>query len=100
MNLKIPLLFMIYSAVLIVAISTLFFIKSKVIIQNKELNWLNNQISQEKNNIQILKAEFAYLTTPERINKLQKKYLNLKSLDKNHYQTLDEYEQYKNNIHK
>ena len=81
---------MIYSAVLIVAISTLFFIKSKVIIQNKELNWLNNQISQEKNNIQILKAEFAYLTTPERINKLQKKYLNLKSLDKNHYQTLDE----------
>ena len=72
MNLKIPLLFMIYSAVLIVAISTLFFIKSKVIIQNKELNWLNNQISQEKNNIQILKAEFAYLTTPERINKLQK----------------------------
>ncbi|WHA04875.1 hypothetical protein N3Z17_06555 [Candidatus Bandiella numerosa] len=90
MNLKIPLLFMIYSAVLIVAISTLFFIKSKVIIQNKELNWLNNQISQEKNNIQILKAEFAYLTTPERINKLQKKYLNLKSLDKNHYQTLDE----------
>jgi cell division protein FtsL len=90
MNLKIPLLFIIYSAVLIVAISTLFFIKSKVIIQNKELNWLNNQISQEKNNIQILKAEFAYLTTPERINKLQKKYLNLKSLDKNHYQTLDE----------
>ena len=90
MNLKIPLLFMIYSAVLIVAISTLFFIKSKVIIQNKKLNWLNNQISQEKNNIQILKAEFAYLTTPERINKLQKKYLNLKSLDKNHYQTLDE----------
>ena len=90
MNLKIPLLFMIYSALLIVAISTLFFIKSKVIIQNKELNWLNNQISQEKNNIQILKAEFAYLTTPERINKLQKKYLNLKSLDKNHYQTLDE----------
>ena len=90
MNLKIPLLFMIYSAVLIVAISTLFFIKSKVIIQNKELNWLNNQISQEKNNIQILKAEFAYFTTPERINKLQKKYLNLKSLDKNHYQTLDE----------
>jgi hypothetical protein len=79
MNLKIPLLFMIYSAVLIVAISTLFFIKSKVIIQNKELNWLNNQISQEKNNIQILKAD-----------KLQKKYLNLKSLDKNHYQTLDE----------
>ena len=90
MNLKIPLLFIIYSAVLIVSISTLFFIKSKVIIQNKELNWLNNQISQEKNNIQILKAEFAYLTTPERINKLQKKYLNLKSLDKNHYQTLDE----------
>ena len=90
MKLKISLLFIIYSTVLITAISILFSIKSKVIIQNKELNWLNNQISQEKNNIQILKAEFAYLTTPERINKLQKKYLNLKNLDKNHYQILDE----------
>jgi cell division protein FtsL len=90
MKLKISLLFIIYSTVLITAISILFSIKSKVIIQNKELNWLNNQISQEKNNIQILKAEFAYLTTPERINNLQKKYLNLKNLDKNHYQILDE----------
>ncbi len=69
---------------------TLFSIKSKVITQNKELSWLNNQILQKKNNIQILKAELAYLTTPERINNLQQKYLNLKSIDKRQYQTLDE----------
>ena len=90
MKLKISLLFLIYSTLLIVIILTLFSIKSRVITQNKELNWLNSQISQEKNNIQILKAELAYLTTPERINKLQKKYLNLKNIDKRQYQTLDE----------
>ncbi len=90
MKLKISVLFLIYSTLLIVIILTLFSIKSKVITQNKELNWLNSQISQEKNNIQILKAELAYLTTPERINKLQKKYLNLKNIDKSQYQTLDE----------
>jgi cell division protein FtsL len=90
MKLKISLLFLIYSTLLIVTILTLFSIKSKVITQNKELSWLNNQILQEKNNIQILKAELAYLTTPERINNLQQKYLNLKSIDKRQYQTLDE----------
>jgi cell division protein FtsL len=90
MKLKISLLFLIYSTLLIIIILTLFSIKSRVITQNKELNWLNSQISQEKNNIQILKAELAYLTTPERINKLQKKYLNLKNIDKRQYQTLDE----------
>jgi len=90
MKLKISLLFLIYSTLLIVIILTLFSIKSRVITQNKELNWLNSQISQENNNIQILKAELAYLTTPERINKLQKKYLNLKNIDKRQYQTLDE----------
>ena len=84
MKLKISLLFLIYSTLLIVIILTLFSIKSRVIIQNKELNWLNSQISQEKNNIQILKAEIAYLTTPERINKLQQKYLNLKMFLKNY----------------
>ena len=89
MKLKISLLFLIYSTLLIVIILILFSIKSRVITQNKELNWLNSQISQEKNNIQILKAELAYLTTPERINKLQKKYLNLKNIDKRQYQTLD-----------
>ena len=89
MKLKISLLFLIYSTLLIVIILTLFSIKSRVITQNKELNWLNSQISQEKNNIQILKAELSYLTTPERINKLQKKYLNLKNIDKRQYHTLD-----------
>ena len=90
MKLKISLLFLIYSTLLIVIILTLFSIKSRVIIQNKELNWLNSQISQEKNNIQILKAELSYLTTPGRNNKVQKKYLKLKNIDKRQYHSLDE----------
>ena len=61
---------------LISTIILLFSIKYKVILQYKELNWINYQISQQRNSLQILKAELAYLTTPERINRLQKKYLN------------------------
>lgn len=89
MKLKVSLLFLIYSTLLIAVILTLFSIKSKVITQNNQLNWLNNQISQEKNNIQILKVELVYLTTPQRIHTLQKKYLNLSSIESHQYQTLD-----------
>ena len=65
-----------YIVGLISTIILLFSIKYKVILQYKELNWINYQISQQRNSLQILKAELAYLTTPERINRLQKKYLN------------------------
>ena len=58
--------------------------------KKQELNWLNSQISQEENNIRILKAELAYLVTPERINKLQAKYLNLKNIDKSQLKSLEE----------
>lgn len=87
---KIPLLFIIYSALLVTSIISLFSIKSKVIAGNKELHWLNNQILQETNNIQILKAELAYLTTPERIDVLQQKYLNLQKIEQKQIETLDD----------
>ena len=90
MKSKISLLFIIYSILLIGSIISLFTIKSKVILQNKELNWLNSQISQEVNNIQILKAELAYLTTPKRIDALQQKYLNLQKIEQRQIETLND----------
>ena len=75
MKFKIPIL-LFYTIILSSIIILLFSIKYKVILQYKELNWINYQISEQINGLQILKAELAYLTTPERINRLQKKYLN------------------------
>ena len=89
MKSKISLLFIIYSILLIGSIILLFSIKSRVISQNKELSWLNSQILQETNNIQILKAELAYLTTPERIDTLQQKHLNLQKIEQRQIETLD-----------
>ncbi|MFQ3307263.1 MAG: hypothetical protein ACI8ZF_000508 [Candidatus Midichloriaceae bacterium] len=62
---------------IIVGVVWLFSIKSKVTEQGRKLDWLKSQISQELENITILKSEFAYLTAPSRIYKLQKLYLNL-----------------------
>ena len=90
MKSKIPLIFIIYSTLLVISIISLFSIKSKVIFGNKELNWLNSQILQETNNIQILNAELAYLTTPERIDILQQKYLNLQKIEQKQIETLDD----------
>ena len=90
MKSKIPLIFIIYSTLLVISIISLFSIKSKVISGNKELNWLNSQILQETNNIQILNAELAYLTTPERIDILQQKYLNLQKIEQKQIETLDD----------
>ena len=89
MKLKFSLLLFCYSILILGSVLSLFTIKSKVMAKKQELNWLNSQISQEENNIQILKAELAYLVTPERINKLQAKYLNLKNIDKSQLKSLE-----------
>jgi cell division protein FtsL len=81
MRIKTSLLVVSYITILLASITSLFAIKTKVIQQKKELKWINNQISQEKNNALILKAELAYLITPERINELHSKHLDLKIID-------------------
>ena len=86
---RFSLLLICYSVLILGSVLLLFTVKSKVIAKREELNWLNSQIAQEENNIQILKAELAYLTTPKRINKLQAKYLNLKNMDKSRIKSLE-----------
>lgn len=57
----------------------LFTIKYKVQILNKELNNINSQILTEKENIHVLQAEYAYLTSHKRIQKLADQHLNLQT---------------------
>ena len=64
-------------------------VESKVMSQNKELNWLNEQINCKINDIQILKAELTHLITPERINRLQKRHLSLVEMRKDQFTILE-----------
>lgn len=57
----------------------LFTIKHKVQILRKELKDINAQILTEKENIHVLQAEYAYLTSPKRIQKLTSQHLNLQT---------------------
>jgi hypothetical protein len=61
-----------------VTVYTLFNIKNSVMTIRMELNEVNNQIRYERDAIHLLKAELAYLSSPERLHKLNERYLALK----------------------
>ncbi|WPX97063.1 cell division protein FtsL [Candidatus Bandiella euplotis] len=89
MKLKFSTLSAIYIALLIGSIIFLFSVKSRVIEKNKELTRMQKQISQEENDILVLKTELAYLLTPERINALQAKHLHLINISKDQLEKFD-----------
>jgi cell division protein FtsL len=60
------------------AIYFLFQMNSKVQNTKEEILNLKKQIEQDKNDIHLLKAEWSYLTNPERIKTLSKKHLSSK----------------------
>ena len=70
---------LVYCFLLILSIGILFNFKNKVVVKKRELSWLNSQVKQEENNTAILRSELTYLSMPERIDKLQKKYLRLEN---------------------
>lgn len=74
MNKKNILLFF---ATLIIGMFTLFQIKYHVQNLKKDLVEINRQIAYNKEAIHVLKAEWAYLSSPKRIKELSQKYLNL-----------------------
>jgi len=78
-----------YCLATVASVIILFNIKNKVISQNNHLKWLNNQLSQIDSNISILESEFTYLSRPERISKLQKKYFNLTKPNKYQIELLE-----------
>ncbi|WP_316353173.1 cell division protein FtsL [Candidatus Trichorickettsia mobilis] len=55
----------------------LFIIKSQVRTFCYQIDELNKQILEEKDNIHMLKAKMAYLTSPDRLRQLSSKYLGL-----------------------
>lgn len=61
----------------------LFLIKDSVGNLSYQLSEADRQILQEKNNIHMLKAESAYLTSPERLRKLTNTYLTLTNIKPN-----------------
>ncbi|PCJ26289.1 MAG: hypothetical protein COA94_05380 [Rickettsiales bacterium] len=62
----------------LITVCTLFSIKSNVIIIRAELSEVNKQLQSERDTIHVLKAELAYLSSPERLQKLNNVYLKLK----------------------
>lgn len=55
----------------------LFFIKEKVVYMRSELYEVKRQIDNERDSIHILRAEFAYLSDPKRLSRLNNNYLQL-----------------------
>jgi len=64
--------------VCLVTVYTLFNIKDNVMTIRMELSEVNKQIQYESDTIHLLKAELAYLASPERLQILNKGYLSLK----------------------
>lgn len=58
----------------------LFQVKFKVQNLHREVAELQKQLEHEKNSIHVLKAEWAYLNQPERLQRLAEKFLNLAEL--------------------
>ncbi|MFK7968474.1 MAG: cell division protein FtsL [Rickettsiaceae bacterium] len=61
----------------LLTICSLFSIKDSVVTLKSELQEVRKQVQNEEDAIRILKAELAYLSSPERIQKLASKYLTL-----------------------
>lgn len=59
----------------------LFQVKYKVYNLKRDLAEINRQLAADTDAIQVLKAEWAYLNKPERIEKLARKYLNLHTIN-------------------
>lgn len=66
--------------VCLVIIYSLFVIKDKVSHLRYRLDEVKRQTAREKNSIHVLKAEFAYLSSPERLKKLADNYLELQAI--------------------
>lgn len=79
--------YLIYSITSIICIVVMFYTKRQVQYMRKNLLEIENRISNEEEDIQVLKAEWAYLSSPKKIKELSDKYLNLKTINKNQIAT-------------
>ncbi len=81
-----------FSVILIgIAVYFLFQMSGKVQNAKEEINSVKKQIEQDRNDIHLLKAEWAYLTNPERIKDLSRKHLSSKLQLANHFKKNNKY---------
>ena len=66
--------------IVVMAIYGLFAIKEMASIVGYQLAEVTKQLEEERNKIHLLKAEFAYLTSPARLRKIANTYLKLESI--------------------
>ena len=64
----------------VACVFVLFQVKFKVQNLHRELVEIKQQLEHEKNSVYILKAEWAYLNKPERLQRLAVKFLDLAEL--------------------
>ena len=69
-----------YTFVLLTNIGILSSVKYSIGDLHTQLNNINNEIYKINNTIQVLEAEWSYLTQPSILEKLAKKYLNLQPI--------------------
>lgn len=62
----------------LITVYMLFYIKDSVMSIRAELQEVSKQVQYESDTIHILKAELAYLASPERLKRLSSDYLGLK----------------------
>lgn len=63
-----------------ISIFGLFQVKYKVYNLKRDLMEINRQLAADKDSIRVLKAEWAYLNKPERIQQLSGKYLQMDNI--------------------
>lgn len=66
-----------WTAAVFVAGSGLFYMKHRVQTLEDQLTATNRKLATEQDAIHVLKAEWAYLTRPDRLARLNRKYLGL-----------------------
>ncbi|MCH2548144.1 MAG: hypothetical protein MK052_11120 [Alphaproteobacteria bacterium] len=71
----------IWVMVVVVAASMLYGVKYSVQTMDEEIAVIQAQIKEERNAIHVLKAEWAYLSRPERIRILAEKHLQVQPMD-------------------
>ncbi|NQU59818.1 MAG: hypothetical protein HQ512_01695 [Rhodospirillales bacterium] len=69
---------------------TLFAVKSQVQDLEGELIGFNRSITDERQSIHVLKAEWSHLNEPTRLKNLAKRYLDMNAIESNQVGTADE----------
>ncbi len=74
-------------ALIFLAGGTLMKISYEVDMKERELSRMETQIKEDSESIRVLKAEWAYLNQPQRLEKLTEKYLKLQPMQTSQMQS-------------